>query len=73
VDLWQLSGTSISFGVPAESDEKRSAPSTDSLDAYALERWEVCIDGLGRILLQIYGFLDCSALHGFFRDWSDAR
>lgn len=73
MDLWQLSGTSISFGVPAESDEKRPAPSTESLDAYALERWEVWMDGSRRIFLQIDGFLDCSALHGFFRDRSDAR
>ena len=35
------SGTSVSFGVPAESDDKRPAPSIDALDAYALERWEV--------------------------------
>ena len=73
MDSWKLSGTSISFGVPAESDEKRSAPSSDSLDAYALERWEVCMDGLGQILLQVYGVLDGSALHGLFRDWSDAH
>jgi len=37
------SGTSVSFGVPAESDEKRSAPSIDALDAYALERWETVL------------------------------
>ncbi|KAI0247039.1 transcription factor Tfb2 [Lactifluus subvellereus] len=36
-------GTSVSFGVPAEADEKRPAPSTDSLDAYALERWETIL------------------------------
>jgi len=39
----RLSGTSVSFGVPAESDEKRSAPSIDALDAYALERWETVL------------------------------
>jgi len=36
-------GTSVSFGVPAEPDEKRSAPSVDALDAYALERWETVL------------------------------
>ncbi|KAH9954343.1 transcription factor Tfb2 [Russula dissimulans] len=36
-------GTSFSFGVPAEPDEKRSAPSVDALDAYALERWETVL------------------------------
>jgi hypothetical protein len=34
-------GTSGSFGAPAEKDGKHSVPSTDTLDAYALERWEV--------------------------------
>lgn len=65
------SGISISFGVPAESDEKRAGPSIDSLDAYALERWEVCMarDGLA----PNSQFLDGSALHGFIRDWPDAR
>ncbi|KAH9032658.1 transcription factor Tfb2-domain-containing protein [Lactarius pseudohatsudake] len=36
-------GTSVSFGVPAESDDKRPAPSIDALDAYALERWETIL------------------------------
>ncbi|KAI9454703.1 transcription factor Tfb2-domain-containing protein [Russula earlei] len=36
-------GTSVSFGVPAEPDEKRTAPSIDVLDAYALERWETVL------------------------------
>ncbi|KAF8485736.1 transcription factor Tfb2 [Russula ochroleuca] len=36
-------GTSVSFGVPAEPDENRSAPSIDALDAYALERWETVL------------------------------
>ncbi|KAI0287312.1 transcription factor Tfb2 [Russula brevipes] len=36
-------GTSVSFGVPAEHDEKRSAPTIDALDAYALERWETVL------------------------------
>lgn len=41
-ELLRHSGTSVSFGVPAEPDEKRSGPSIDALDTYALERWEVC-------------------------------
>jgi transcription initiation factor TFIIH subunit 4 len=36
-------GTSVSFGVPADSDDKRPAPSVDALDAYALERWETIL------------------------------
>ncbi|KAH9966940.1 transcription factor Tfb2-domain-containing protein [Lactifluus volemus] len=36
-------GASASFGVPAEADEKRSPPSIDILDAYALERWETIL------------------------------
>jgi len=36
-------GTSVSFGVPAEPDEKRPAPSIDALDTYALERWETVL------------------------------
>lgn len=38
------SGSSGSFGVPAGKDENHSSLSIDTLDAYALERWEVsCI------------------------------
>lgn len=36
-------GTNVSFGVPAEPDEKRSAPSIEALDTYALERWETVL------------------------------
>ncbi|KAI0295896.1 transcription factor Tfb2 [Multifurca ochricompacta] len=36
-------GASVSFGVPAEPDEKRPAPTIDALDAYALERWETIL------------------------------
>ena len=39
------SGTSVSFGVPADLDDKRPAPSIEALDAYALERWEVYTPG----------------------------
>ncbi|KAI0277527.1 transcription factor Tfb2 [Russula aff. rugulosa BPL654] len=36
-------GTSVSFGVPANPDGNRSAPSIDELDTYALERWETVL------------------------------
>lgn len=36
-------GTTASFGVPAERDEKRLPVGIDSLDAYALERWETIL------------------------------
>ena len=35
------SGSSGSFGVPANRDESHPPPSVETLDAYALERWEV--------------------------------
>lgn len=35
------SGTTGSFGVPAENDEKRPPLDVEALDGYALERWEV--------------------------------
>ena len=35
------SGTSGSFGVLAENDDKHPPPDVEALDAYALERWEV--------------------------------
>lgn len=34
-------GTTGSFGVPAEKDEKRPPMDIEGLDGYALERWEV--------------------------------
>ncbi|KAF8442275.1 transcription factor Tfb2-domain-containing protein [Boletus edulis BED1] len=36
-------GITGSFGVPAERDDKRHAITTDTLDTYALERWEASI------------------------------
>ncbi|KAI9057330.1 transcription factor Tfb2 [Trametes sanguinea] len=36
-------GTSGSFGVLAENDEKHPAPEIEALDAYALERWETIL------------------------------
>ncbi|KAF8963144.1 transcription factor Tfb2-domain-containing protein [Flammula alnicola] len=36
-------GTSGSFGVPAERDDKRQPFDLDSLDAFALERWETIL------------------------------
>ncbi|KAA1467163.1 transcription factor Tfb2 [Dentipellis sp. KUC8613] len=36
-------GTSGSFGVPAEIDDKRPSPTVQTLDAYALERWETIL------------------------------
>ncbi|KAH8100791.1 transcription factor Tfb2-domain-containing protein [Cristinia sonorae] len=36
-------GTSGSFGVPAEPDRKHPPPSIETLDAYALERWETIL------------------------------
>ncbi|KAI6099745.1 transcription factor Tfb2-domain-containing protein [Pisolithus sp. B1] len=36
-------GTTASFGVPAEKDEKRQLIGIDTLDAYALERWETIL------------------------------
>ncbi|KAF8629954.1 hypothetical protein AX17_005520 [Amanita inopinata Kibby_2008] len=36
-------GTSGSFGVPAEKDEKRPPPSVETLDNFALERWETIL------------------------------
>ncbi|KAI0806151.1 transcription factor Tfb2-domain-containing protein [Irpex lacteus] len=36
-------GTSGSFGAPAEKDGKHPAPSIETLDAYALERWETIL------------------------------
>jgi hypothetical protein len=38
----KCSGTSGSFGVPAEMEEQRPPFDVAGLDAYALERWEVC-------------------------------
>lgn len=37
-----ISGTSGSFGVPAEKEDKRETFDVEGLDGYALERWEVC-------------------------------
>ncbi|KAG5648235.1 hypothetical protein DXG03_006193 [Asterophora parasitica] len=37
------SGTSGSFGVPADLDEKRPPLGVDGLDGYALERWETIL------------------------------
>ncbi|KAG5654027.1 hypothetical protein H0H81_008042 [Sphagnurus paluster] len=37
------SGTSGSFGVPAEVDEKRPPLTVEGLDGYALERWETIL------------------------------
>ncbi|KAF5377485.1 hypothetical protein D9615_005117 [Tricholomella constricta] len=37
------SGTSGSFGVPAELDEKRPPLGVEGLDGYALERWETIL------------------------------
>ena len=37
------SGTSGSFGILAENDDKHPHPDIESLDAYALERWEVLL------------------------------
>lgn len=34
------SGTTGSFGVPAQKDDKHSPPDIKVLDGYALERWE---------------------------------
>lgn len=34
-------GTTGSFGIPAEKDDKRHPTAIDTLDGYALERWEV--------------------------------
>ncbi|KAF9449749.1 transcription factor Tfb2 [Macrolepiota fuliginosa MF-IS2] len=36
-------GTSGSFGVPAEKDDKRSGPDLETLDSFALERWETIL------------------------------
>ncbi|TFK68236.1 transcription factor Tfb2 [Pluteus cervinus] len=36
-------GTSGSFGIPAEPDEKRPSISIETLDSYALERWETIL------------------------------
>ncbi|KAI0749318.1 transcription factor Tfb2 [Daedaleopsis nitida] len=36
-------GTSGSFGVLAENDDKRRPPDIEALDAYALERWETIL------------------------------
>lgn len=35
------SGTTGSFGVPAQKDDKHGPPDIKTLDGYALERWEV--------------------------------
>lgn len=35
-------GTTGSFGVPVEPDPQYPPPDIATLDAYALERWEVC-------------------------------
>jgi hypothetical protein len=35
-------GTSGSFGVPAQKDARNLSPDVKTLDAFALERWEVC-------------------------------
>ncbi|KAI0073287.1 transcription factor Tfb2 [Panus rudis PR-1116 ss-1] len=37
------SGTSGSFGVPADQDGKHPPPSVEELDAYTLERWETIL------------------------------
>ncbi|KAG6814025.1 hypothetical protein H0H92_003875 [Tricholoma furcatifolium] len=44
------SGTSGSFGVPAEPDEKRVPLDVRSLDEYALERWEITSVGFQFLL-----------------------
>jgi hypothetical protein len=48
---FNTSGTSGSFGLPAESDDKKQPMDLESLDNFALERWEVCYSlPRGRIL-----------------------
>ncbi|EIW83705.1 transcription factor Tfb2 [Coniophora puteana RWD-64-598 SS2] len=37
------SGTTGSFGVPAQRDDKRDAPSVETLDGYAVQRWETIL------------------------------
>ena len=39
--LKDYSGSSGSFGVPAEKDPRHPSPGIETLDAFALERWEV--------------------------------
>ncbi|KXN82969.1 RNA polymerase II transcription factor B subunit 2 [Leucoagaricus sp. SymC.cos] len=36
-------GTSGSFGVPAEADDKHPGPDLETLDSFALERWETIL------------------------------
>jgi len=36
-------GTSGSFGVPSEKEDKRQAVDLETLDSFALEKWEVRI------------------------------
>ncbi|KAG9315383.1 transcription factor Tfb2 [Chiua virens] len=36
-------GTTGSFGVPADKDDKRQSTAIDTLDSYALERWETIL------------------------------
>ncbi|KAF9238530.1 transcription factor Tfb2 [Melanogaster broomeanus] len=61
-------GTTGSFGVPADKDEKRQLTNIDTLDAYALERWETILhymvsSGQGVLyLLQRSGLMN--SVHG---------
>ena len=62
-------GTSGSFGVPAPPDDKRAPTDLDTLDAFALERWEV--EPLSFFAAQIFDspLVDNFTLHGLVGFW----
>lgn len=67
-------GTSGSFGVPAPPDDKRIPTDLDTLDAFALERWEVTLFFIGS-LAQIFNLplIDNFTLHGLVGVWPGAN
>ncbi len=64
-------GTSGSFGVPAPPDDKRTPTDLETLDAFALERWEVEFSSI-IFAAQIFDLLliDNLALHGLVGFWA---
>ena len=50
-------GTSGSFGVPSEKDDKKQSVDLETLDSFALEKWEVRIS-VDSILLIFFPICD---------------
>ena len=51
-------GTSGSFGVPSEKDDKKQSVDLETLDSFALEKWEVRMISVDPILLICFPICD---------------